>query len=295
MSTYGTDDAVYGIGTFGTAVYGQASPDLSVSGVGATVTVQQPNLNIFEIDVTEVIFGSGLDATGAVGSLTLTGLANKTPTSVSATASPGTPEPQVSKEIDGTTATSSAGSLVVNISDVPDGVSATFTINAAGLDIRSINFVPVTTSADATGSIGTLAISNTVTLSGVDAVLSVPSVEPQPTEAVASVSATGSIGTTSPSGKAFHELDSVSGIISVGVAETQPTEKIPGVVVVGSISSVQINMTEVLESVSSTASTNTLTVSGVDNPIAIADRDHRREVYVLPQKNRIVFVVSQVA
>jgi hypothetical protein len=50
-----------------------------------------------------------------------------------------------------------------------------------------------------------------------------------------------------------------------------------------------------LSGVGGTGAAGSTTETGEDNPIAIGDRDHRREVYVLPQKNRVVYVTSQVA
>lgn len=47
--------------------------------------------------------------------------------------------------------------------------------------------------------------------------------------------------------------------------------------------------------VGGTGAAGSTTETGEDNPIAIGDRDHRREVYVRPQKNRIAYVTSQVA
>lgn len=296
MATYGTDDGIYGIGLFGTALYGRVSAEVSVTApVQLTTLLTNPGINIFEIDVSEIILGTGLGATGSTGSVILTAFSNVIPSGVSATGSIGLPQVNKIKRVDTVSATALAGNVEVDVSEILEGTSATFSVNAAGLDIRSINLVPIDTSADATGSIGSVGCSVDVTLSGVAGSTQVPAVEPQVTEIVSGVSASGAIDSLTLSGKANHTLASVSATGSSGTVEPQVVERPVSVSIVGSISVPTLNITDVLGSALGTTSAGTIVASGVDNGIAVGDRDHRREVYVLPQKNRIVYVVSQVA
>jgi hypothetical protein len=291
MSFYDAQDALYGVGEYGSARYGIVSPVASVSGVSATVAVQQPSLNIFEIDVSEIILGTGLGSTGSVGSLTVTGFANQLASSVSSTTAVGSLTIPVVEKPVGVGGTLSTGVLKPNVSEILDSVSATFAINDAGLDIRSINNVPITTSADATGSIGSVgggvlepldSVQGTTTtndvvvniselLSGVESTASAGSITVNVVEVLVGVQATASADRPSPN--VAEAVGNVSSTIVVG--------------------SVQVNVSEILESISVTLSNNSVVPSGVDNSISIDDRSNQRVVFVLPQKNRVAYVLPQ--
>jgi len=113
-------------------------------------------------------------ATGSIGSLTV-----NTAAGISGVSATGTIAPVV------------AGGFEIDISEVISaGVSATGAVNTV-----QVNVTEILNSASATGAIGTLAISNTVTLTGVQATGAINTVEEKPTEALSSVSATGQVGT----------------------------------------------------------------------------------------------------
>jgi len=113
-------------------------------------------------------------ATGSIGSLTV-----NTTAGISGVSATGTIAPVV------------AGGFEIDISEVISaGVSATGAVNTV-----QVNVTEILDSASATGAIGTLAISNTVTLTGVQATGAINTVEEKPTEALSSVSATGQVGT----------------------------------------------------------------------------------------------------
>ena len=113
-------------------------------------------------------------ATGSIGSLTV-----NTTAGISGVSATGTIAPVV------------AGGFEIDISEVISaGVSATGAVNTV-----QVNVTEILGSVSATGAIGTLAISNTVTLTGVQATGAINTVEEKPTEALSSVSATGQAGT----------------------------------------------------------------------------------------------------
>ena len=169
MAFYDSFDALYGTGTYGSARYGIVAPEVALTGVSGTGAIQAVAINGFEIDLSERL--GSVSATGSVGTLTVNIVESLG--SVSATGSIGTIEPRTSEALGSVFATGSVNTVTVNIAEKLTGVSATFTLNAAGLDIRSINRVPV---------------------DGVSGTTALGTIEAQTTEALNSVSAIGAVG-----------------------------------------------------------------------------------------------------
>jgi len=169
MAFYDSSDAIYGTGVYGSPLYGVVSPNVALTGVSATGSVQTVAINGFEIDISERL--NSVSATGSAGTLTVNIVESLG--SVSATGSIGTVEPKVDEALGSVSATGAVNTVTVNVAEKLTGVSATFTLNGAGLDIRSINRVPV---------------------DGVSGTTALGTIEAQTTEALNSVSAIGSVG-----------------------------------------------------------------------------------------------------
>jgi hypothetical protein len=169
MAFYDSFDALYGTGAYGSARYGIVAPEVALTGVSATGSVQTVAINGFEIDISERL--NSVSATGSINTITVNII--EALNSVSATGSIGTVEPKVDEALNSVSATVSIGTIQPNVSEPITGVVGTFTLNGAGLDIRSINRVPVD------------GVSGTTTLGTIEA---------QTTEALNSVSAIGAVG-----------------------------------------------------------------------------------------------------
>jgi len=151
MSFYDSSDAIYGVARYGVARYGIVVPTVNLTGVSATIRVRSVDLDIFEVGVIEIVYGAA-DATGSVGSLTLN-LVEKLE-SAPAVGSVGTPTPVVTVFVVPVDATTEINTVQVNVSEVLASISAEFSVNAGGLDVRSINRVDIF-GADNFGQIGT--------------------------------------------------------------------------------------------------------------------------------------------
>jgi hypothetical protein len=90
MATYGTNDALYGTGTFGSAIFGQLTPVISLTGVSGTGQIEPPEIGGFEVDI-----GVRLTAT-TVGTVGVPSV-----------------QPNVKAEISGVTATVSLGTITL--------------------------------------------------------------------------------------------------------------------------------------------------------------------------------------
>jgi hypothetical protein len=108
MSFYESSDAIYGSGRYGSASYGRVSPNISLTGVNATGAIESVSAGGFEIDITERIS-----------------------TSVVATGSIGTVEPQVDENLNSVSSTGSIGTLVLHADSqlTLTGVTATASVN----------------------------------------------------------------------------------------------------------------------------------------------------------------------
>jgi hypothetical protein len=235
-----TVSALYGSGVYGSSEYGVINVTASVTGVSATALTRTLHINAFEVDITEPLYGP--DAL-----------------------------------------TVSTNTATVNIAEKVSGVIATFSVNAAGLSIRSINRVPVTGSP-MTGSIGTLSPNvNEPIATGVIATTSLNTVQVHISEKLDSVSATGGIGSLEHSNTVT--LTGVESVGQVGEVEDQPLERIAtGVFATGGIGSLTLHTTAGLTSVVGTFSVGTPTVTGVTTTFTASAYDRRNVANTLPKQ-----------
>lgn len=178
--------ARYGHGTYGLAEYGVVDLTAVLSGVSATGALgtlePQPSepvdsvqatgqLGILQINLIEKV--DGVEATGAIGVL----------------------EHSNTKELTGVTGTGAvapvvAGGFEIDITErIDSGVEATGQVGSP----TQIKVGAGATGVEATGSIGTLEHSNTTLLQSVVGTVPEPSVEPQITEVIGGVFATGAV------------------------------------------------------------------------------------------------------
>lgn len=246
-----TVSAIYGSGIYGSSEYGVINVTASVTGVSATALTRTLHINAFEVDITEPLYGP--DAL-----------------------------------------TASTTTTTVNIAEKVSGVIATFSVNAAGLSIRSINRVPVTGSP-MTGSIGTVSPNvDEPIATGVVATTSLNTVQVHISEKLDSVFATGGIGSLEHSNTVT--LIGVEGVGQVGEVEDQPLERIAtGVFATGAIGTLTFSNSFTVTGVVGTFSVGTLTATGVTfNFEAVKTLyDRRRTAYVEKRLPRIVYVERQ--
>jgi hypothetical protein len=235
MSFYDSADAIYGSGQYGSASYGVVTPVIQITGVGATGTIQPVAINGFEVDISEKL--DSVSATGSVNTVTVD--IKTTLAGVAGTTALGTIEPKVDEALGSVSATGSVNTVTVNIKEDVTGVVGTFTLNGAGLSIRSINRVPVTSagltgtigtiepkvdealgSVSATGAVGTLTVNLSEKLASVSATGNIGSLEFSNTHSLTSTGITGSIGTVSPNVKEELQLNAVSGVSATGSVNT---------------------------------------------------------------------------
>ena len=120
-------------------------------------------------------FGVGVYGASSYGVVNV----SRTLTGVAGTSALGTVEAKTSEALLSVSATGAVGAVQVNLAPNITGVVGTFTLNGAGLDVKSVNRVPVTQNA-LTGSV------EAVSAGGFEIDIS---------ERLGSVSATGAIGT----------------------------------------------------------------------------------------------------
>ena len=68
MATYGANDGLYGTGTFGTAIFGQLTPVIALTGVFGTGVIEPPEIGGFEVDIGVRLTATTV-GTGSVGSI----------------------------------------------------------------------------------------------------------------------------------------------------------------------------------------------------------------------------------
>jgi hypothetical protein len=282
MAFYSSTDALYGIGVYGSARYGVVEPVVTLTGVSAVANTRTLHLDVFEIDVTEPIYNAP-SATGSVGSLTLDTTAGITSVGLTGTINSvgvGVSVP-LAVSVEGVVSTNT---VKENVTLKPDGLGATFTINDAGLNIKSINRVPVT---------------------GVPLVGAIGTPEPIPTESLLSVSATGYVNgvtvnvtenvvtTTALSGSIngavtfsnTHNTQSVLANFTVGILSLsvdEPLTTTPSLTV--SASPVKANPTEKLNSTSAVGQAGSVTTTAeVFDFQAVKNEYSRKRTVILPR------------
>lgn len=255
VSTY---NAIYGTGQYGKAAYGVATADVALTGVAATGSIQPVAVNGFEVDISEPL--ESVSASGSIGTLIVDVL--QPIAGVSANGIAGQIGVGAGGNILSAAATGLVNGVTVNVAERLAGVAASFTLNDAGLDIRSINKVPVT-SVGMTGAIGTVTLNILQPISGVSATGAVNTVNENPSESLASVSATGSIGTLSFIAIANFTVTGVQGTGAVNTVNENPDENLNSVSATGSVGNLTVNIVEKSDSVLSTSAAGTPTATGI--------------------------------
>tara|TARA_R110001592_G_scaffold277810_1_gene545029 strand:+ start:41 stop:592 length:552 start_codon:yes stop_codon:yes gene_type:complete len=144
MATYGANDGLYGTGTFGTAIFGQLTPVIALTGVFGTGVIEPPEIGGFEVDIGVRLTATTV-GTGSVGSI---------PTS----------QVHVGAGLTGVTATVSLGQISISSTQSLFTVVGTGSVGSVGAGVT-----PNITGVTATGSIGSVQASGdgTASLAGV--------------------------------------------------------------------------------------------------------------------------------
>ena len=178
--------ARYGVGVYGVSEYGVVDISTTLSGVSATGAVGTP-----EPQPSEPV--DSVQATGQLGTVQIN-LIEKVD-GVQGAGAIGVLEHSNTKELTGVAGTGAvapvvAGGFEIDITErIDSGVEATGQVGSP----TQIKVGAGATGVEATGSIGTLEHSNTKELTGVVGTVPEPSVEPQITEVISGVSATGAV------------------------------------------------------------------------------------------------------
>ena len=178
--------ARYGHGTYGLAEYGVVNLTASLAGVAGATNTPSVTTNVVERP-------QGVAGVGATNTVTVN--IREYLTGVSAGGSVGILEHSNTKELTGVAGTGEiapvvAGGFEIDITErIGTGVEATGQVGSP----TQIKVGAGATGVSVTGSIGSLEHSNTTLLQSVVGTLSEPSVEPQPTEKVTGVFATGAV------------------------------------------------------------------------------------------------------
>ncbi len=257
MSFYDSSDALYGVGRYGLARYGVVAPTVSLVGVSATGFVRNLHLDIFEVDITEKIYGSA-SATGSVGSVTVN-LVEKLD-SVTSTASVGIVVPQVTVYVTSVEALVETNFVQVNLSEKLESVSAEFTVNAAGLDIRSINRVNIF-GPDVFGQVGAPRVNIKEYILGVSAVGSSSPTRQKLVEKIQSVVATASAGVLTNSN--LTRVSSVGIVASTNTVREHITERPTGQALNSSIGVLRFSNTKRLSTPRMVISVGKTTPTGI--------------------------------
>lgn len=277
---FGANDALYGTGRYGSAIYGDVSPTINfptLQLIGTIETVQVGGQ--FEVDVSERLVS--VSATGQIGQLQTI---PKLVASVSATGALGTIKPNPTEPVVGVNATSGIGTLTHSNTHRIASVVGTFTLNKGNRPFaKAFTFVSAS-SVVATGAIGTLKLNVDEPISGVVGTVAVGTPEITTSEALLSVSATGSIGVLTHSNT--HSLASVQGTttveqVQVDGFEIDVQERLQSVSATGAINGALTHSnTHSISSIVGTFNVGNMTATGVTFNFVAVDYDRKRVVYV---------------
>ena len=128
MAIYGANDGLYGTGTFGTAIFGQLTPVIALTGVFGTGVIEPPEIGGFEVDIGIRLTATTV-GTGSVGSL----------------------QPNIKAEISGVTATVSLGQITIDALEEIFTVVGTGSVGSVGAGVT-----PNITGVTATGQVGSI-------------------------------------------------------------------------------------------------------------------------------------------
>jgi len=208
--TFGSEDAIFGSGVYGEAVYGEFGPTLLIDGFSTTSSVgvldTSANANTTLVGVTGESFVGDVTAN-------ITELIEVGPSA--AQSAVGTVQVNISEILVGVSATGFAGDLSfeAKANTTPEGAEVTAlegTVEASGGALESLNGVEGTT------TLGTVIISATVGLTGQQLNGSVGVVKPNIVEYISGVSVTSAVSTTEEFGTATQVLPSVFATSQVG-------------------------------------------------------------------------------
>lgn len=242
MSFYGSTDALYGTGTFGSASYGVVAPTVSISGAAATGSVQSVAINGFEIDLSERL--GSVQANASVSTLGV-GI-KKTVDSVQATLTANSVGVGASETLGSVEAVTANNTVTVNVTEKPRGVIASaflsdYALNLfTGITVRTINRINV---------------------SGVAATSSLGSIEAKTTEDLLSVSATGQIGSLGVS--VTKEVSSTDATLHLTAPKPNLTLVPTSVVATSALTPTVQQTNQPVEGVSATGQVNTIGISRV--------------------------------
>ena len=277
----GANDALYGRGRYGSAVYGSVTPVVNLPTlelVGSIATVQVGGQ--FEVDVSERL--GSVSATGQVASVLTNPLLLG---SVSATGGVGTVQTNIQEnEIGSVSATGSIGVITHSNTHSLGSVVGTTALNKGNRPFAKAFTFITPTSVIITSAIGTLKLNVDEPISGVSGTVQVGTPEVITTEALLSVVATGSIGTLTHSNT--HSLASVQGTtaveqVQVDGFEIDIQERLQSVSATGAINGALTHSnTHSISSAVGTFSVGNMTVTGVTFNFIATDYDRKRVVYV---------------
>ena len=280
---FGANDALYGTGRYGSAIYGDVSPTINFPTLLLVGTIQTVQVGgQFEVDVTEKL--ESVSATGQIGNIQTI---PKVVASVSATGQLGTIKPNIIEPVVGLSTTANVGTLTHSNTHSIASVVGTFTVNKGDRPFaKTFNFLDAP-SFVATGAIGTIQPNVDEPISGVSGTVSVGTPEITTTEALLSVSATGSIGTLTHSNT--HSIGSVQGTtaveqVQVDGFEIDVQERLGSVSATGAVGTLTHSNTHSIASVVGTMSTNTVTATGVITTFSATAYDRRNVANTLPQQ-----------
>lgn len=212
------------------------------------------------------------------------------PASVVATGSIGVVSPNVKEEfVSGVEATLTVNTVQVNLKAEPTGIQATFTVNAAGLDIRSVNRVPIG-GVSATGAIEApsaggfeIDVTERVTASLVGTT-AINTVQVNLAKVPTSVVATGAINNSLEFSNT-HSISSVSSLLTVGIVSPNIKESIVASnLATSSVGSLTLHTTAGVTGVSATNSNNNVTTTAVVfNFEAVKNLYSKRRTVIVPR------------
>jgi len=212
------------------------------------------------------------------------------PASVVATGSVGVVSPNVKEKfVSGVEATLTVNTVQVNLKAEPTGIQATFTVNAAGLDIRSVNRVPIS-GVSATGAIEApsaggfeIDVTERVTASLVGTT-SINTVQVNLTKVPTSVVATGAVNNSLEFSNT-HNISSVSSLFTVGTVSPNIKESIVASNLATSfVGSLTLHTAAGITGVSAINSNNNVTTTAVVfNFEAVKNLYSKRRTVIIPR------------
>jgi len=277
---FGANDALYGTGRYGSAIYGDVSPTINFPTFQLVGTIQTVQVGgQFEVDVSERL--SSVSATGVLGQIQVI---PKLIDSVSATGALGTIKPNLTEPVLGLSATGSIGTLTHSNTHRIASVVGTFTLDKGNRPFAKAFTFQTATAVSATGAIGTISPNVDEPVSGVLGTGAVGTPEITTLEALSSVVATGGIGTLTHSNT--HSLGSVQATttvepVQVDGFEIDVQERLNSVFATGVINgTITHSNTHRITSAIGTSIAGIITATGVTFNFVANDYDRKRVVYV---------------